>query len=223
MKKLKCWAISDTHTDHYLLDIPKDIDIVIAGGDYSNPYNLDINTVEVVEFLNWFSDLPIKYKIFIAGNHDSSIYHGWVNPREWKDLIYLENSGVEIEGIKIWGSPFTPTFGNWAFMKSREKLGQMWENIPSDTDILVTHGPPKGILDLSENRNCELEFCGDSALFKATQKIKPKYHIFGHIHNTRSINNQGIRIFNDVTYINASCVTDGRFGSLSSNGLIFEI
>lgn len=225
---LKIWHISDTHTFHDLLTVPEGIDMVIFSGDCSNPRDPFSNEPEVRAFIDWYSNLPIKYKIFVAGNHDTSIERGLVSITDFTaaNIIYLENDYVEIEGFKIFGSPLTPTFGNWAFMKNRTTIDRSWQLIDDDVDILIVHGPPKGILDLSYNREGELERCGCSALKKHTlYRIKPKLMCFGHIHNCEDLINTGIIQLSgyDTIFSNGSVVTDGKFGKLSSNGNIFEL
>jgi Icc-related predicted phosphoesterase len=110
-------------------------------------------------------------------------------------------------------------------MKARHKTHELWQQIPDDTDIVVVHGPPATILDLSYNRENQLESCGDSALMKRIIDINPKLCLFGHIHNCKDIINAGTRKLSirDTIYSNGSVVTDGKFGKLSSNGNIFEI
>ena len=102
--KLKIWHFSDTHTYHDLLTVPEDIDLVIFSGDCSNPRAMYQNYLEVDSFLTWFGNLSIKYKVFVAGNHDSSIESNQIKKEDFTDrgIIYLENDYVEIEGIKIW-------------------------------------------------------------------------------------------------------------------------
>jgi Icc-related predicted phosphoesterase len=122
--------------------------------------------------------------VCIAGNHD------WLFERNQKAAIealgpgitYLENSGVEIEGLKIWGSPVQPPFMNWAFNVPRgPEIRKYWDKIPVGTDILITHGPPKGILDQS-NAALNTEHCGCEELLLALHRVKPPIHVFGHIH-----------------------------------------
>jgi Icc-related predicted phosphoesterase len=223
--KLRCWGISDTHGQHQWLIVPDNIDMVIHGGDSTNYFGWVQNQPEFEDFLKWYDNLNIKYKILIAGNHDA-----WATKKYNREkveecgIIYLEHEYANIEGIKIFGSPYTPTFANWHFMKDRGKLNRYWEFMDDGIDILVTHGPPKGVLDLSYNRNRVLEFCGDNALTKHVKRVKPKFHLFGHIHNNEDIINQGIRIIDSTQYMNVSCVTDGRIEKgPTSNGIIFEI
>jgi Icc-related predicted phosphoesterase len=225
---MKIWHISDTHTFHELLTVPEDIDMVIFSGDCSNPRDPYANESEVQAFIDWLSGLQIKYKIFVAGNHDTSIEKGLVTKYDFYDngIIYLENDYTTIEEFKIFGSPYTPTFGNWAFMKAREKINRIWDQIDDDVDILIVHGPPKGILDQSYSRENVLEHCGCNALKKhVLDRIKPKLMCFGHIHNTKDLINAGILKLSryNTTFSNGSVVTDGKFGKLSSNGNIISI
>jgi Icc-related predicted phosphoesterase len=217
-----------THTYHDLLKVPKGIDIVIHSGDCSNPRDPYTNEPEVREFIDWYKELSPKYKIYIAGNHDSSIEKKLVTKKDFEDngIIYLENDYVTIEGIKIFGSPYTPNFGNWSFMRDRNKLDRFWRDaIHDNTDIVVTHGPPKGILDKSENRDGLMECCGDKSLLNKILEVQPAYHLFGHIHNGGNIVNAGLQKLSvcDTFFSNGSVVTDRKFGKLSSNGNILEI
>ena len=225
---MKIWHISDTHTYHGLLKVPEDIDMVIHSGDATNPRDPYASEQEMLNFISWFGSLPIKHKVFVAGNHDLCIERNLVTKIDFmkNGIVYLENDYTEVEGIKIWGSPFTPTFGQgWAFNKKRSALHDIWKEIPDDVDIVVVHGPPKGILDLAYHQlNC-IEFCGDEALRKRMYLLNPKLCLFGHIHNNDDIINAGtMKLSNhDTIYSNGSVVTDGKFGKLSSHGNTFEI
>lgn len=220
--------ISDTHTYHDLLKIPSSIDMIIHSGDCSNPRDPYNNESEVRDFIDWYKEIPVKYKIYVAGNHDTSIEKGLVTKKDFEDagIIYLENESVVIEGIKIFGSPHTPNFGNWAFMKERTKLERFWRlAIDEDVNIVVTHGPPKGILDKSYDQRNNMEACGDKSLLNRILEVQPTYSLFGHIHNTKDIVNAGIQKLSvcNTFFSNGSVVTDGRFGKLSSNGNVFNI
>ena len=226
---MKIWHIGDTHTYHNLLTIPESIDMVIFSGDCSNPREPYRNEPEVRGFIDWFKNLPIKYKVFVAGNHDTSIEKGLVTKADFNDvgIVYLENDHYTIEGIKIFGSPFTPSFGvGWAFNKARNKLDRIWSSIiDDDADIVITHGPPRGILDLGIDRNNMMEFCGCKSLLNVVTSIKPKLVAFGHIHNCKDVINAGTRTIDgqDTIFSNGSVLTDGKFGKLSSNGNIIKI
>lgn len=225
---LRILHVSDTHSFHNLLKVPYDIDMIIHSGDCSNtrdPYN---NEPEVRDFIDWFKMIPVKYKIYVAGNHDTSIEKRLVTKKDFEDagIIYLENESVTIEGINFFGSPHTPQFGQWAFMKDRVKLERFWRMaIPEDTDVIITHGPPRGILDKSYDRNHNMESCGDKSLLNRILEIEPAYVLFGHIHNCKDIINAGMQKLSicDTFFSNGSVVTDGKFGKLSSNGNIIEI
>ena len=225
---MKIWHISDTHTYHGLLTVPEDIDMVIHSGDATNPRDPYASEQEMLNFISWFGSLPIRHKVFVAGNHDLCIERNLVTKIDFmkNGIVYLENDYAEVEGLKIWGSPFTPSFGQgWAFNKKRSALHDIWKEIPDDVDIVVTHGPPKGILDLAYHQlNC-IEFCGDEALRKRMYLLNPKLCLFGHIHNNEDIINAGtMKLSNhDTIYSNGSVVTDGKFGKLSSHGNTFEI
>jgi Icc-related predicted phosphoesterase len=160
---------------------------------------------EVEDFLKWFSAQPFRYKIFIAGNHDFFFQKANAEALEKmipKDVIYLNDSGIEIEGIKVWGSPITPFFFNWAFNRFRgATINKHWNLIPKDTDILITHGPVFGILDQVMNGN----HVGCKDLLKKVQSIKPKVHICGHIHESN-----GKKKSNDTLFINA-CVLNESY------------
>ena len=226
---MRIWHISDTHTFHNLLEVPTDIDMVIHSGDCSNPRDPYPNEVEVRSFIDWYHSLKIPHKIFVAGNHDTSIEKRLVTNDDFKrsGITYLENEVVTIEGIKIFGSPYTPTFGHgWSFNKDRNKLERMWRNVIGvDVDIVINHGPPKGILDLSTDRYGGIERCGDKSLLNRVMEVNPKLCLFGHIHNCLDIINQGTRKLSglDTIFSNGSVVKDGRFGKLSSHGNVFEI
>lgn len=133
------------------------------------------------KFIKWINALDFRCKIVIGGNHDGLIEKGIVEAASFgPDIHYLCDSGFEYEGVKIWGSPYTPTFLNWHFMRDRgPKIKKHWDLIPEDTDILVTHGPPKGILDMTEDGFAAGCLDLKNAIL---DRVKPKIHCFGHIH-----------------------------------------
>lgn len=232
---MNIWHISDTHGYHNLLNIPNDVDMVIHSGDASNNRNPHINYEEFMEFMDWFSALPIKYKIYVAGNHDTAIEKNLITKRYFTDMgiIYLENDFVSIpiseeeplKKLRIWGSPHTPQHGDWAFMKARHKLNKIWQRIPENIDIVVTHGPPKGIMDLTEDYDKKLVQCGCNALKKRILDLEPKLFLSGHIHNVKKIINAGTLKLSkyQTVFSNGSVVTDNEFGRLSSNGNILKL
>lgn len=174
---MKIISISDTHGYHGVLSL-ENCDILIHAGDFS----MRAKTIEEIEkFLVWYSAQPARHKIFIAGNHDFAFQNlpaeEIANLFEKYSVEYLEESGCEIEGVKFWGSPWTPFFYNWAFNIPPGTEEDCWSKIPDDTDILITHGPPLGYLD-----NVKGELTGCKVLLKKIENIKPRMHIFGHIH-----------------------------------------
>jgi len=191
---MKIVAISDSHGHHHSLSIP-DGDLLIHAGDLSKR-GLKI---EITDFLDWFSAQPHKHKVFIAGNHDfffENEYASEIQKLIPDNVIYLNDSAFVVEGIKIWGSPIQPWFYDWAFNRKRgADIKKHWDLIPIDTDLLITHGPAHGILDLTmdyRNVGCE-------ELLKRIYEVKPKYHICGHIHEAH-----GVLEKDGITYINAS-------------------
>jgi len=196
---MKIVCIADTHSDYKNLKVP-DGDILIHAGDI-DAYKF---SSALRDFNKWLGSLSHKHKIVIAGNHDG--YLDNVTVIEIKEIltnaIYLENSKCKIEGINFWGSPITPTFGEWFFMAERGKnINEHWKKIPKNTDILITHGPPYGILDVAPFPKPTSVGCSD--LLGKVKEIKPKYHIFGHIHDAYGIYEQ-----NDITFINASVMNE---------------
>ena len=175
-------CLSDTHTMHHKLDLSTlhGIDCVVHTGDFSNGDELSTDN-----FLCWFSDLPVKHKVFIAGNHDRHIQHNNDRFKRKVALLggihYLEDSGVDIEGIKFWGTPYVNQFYNWAFMLPEKELSKVYKLIPKDTQVLLSHGPAQGILDFVNRIGGG--HVGSLALRNKVKRLKDlKYHIFGHIH-----------------------------------------
>ncbi len=186
-------CISDTHGLHDQLELPSG-DMLIHAGDISRRGT----EYEVRQFLSWFEVQPFQYKIFIAGNHDFFFEDYPILVKEMipENVIYLENSAVEIEGIRFWGSPISPRFFDWAFNRDRgPKIRQYWEQIPDKTDILITHGPPLHHGDTIISG----EQVGCKDLLEVINEKRPTYHLFGHIHEA-----YGITKNKHTTFINAS-------------------
>jgi len=185
-------------------------DLLIVAGDLTARDTVEENA----SFLIWLNEQPYIKKILIAGNHDGFIEKN----RGWeigllRNFDYLQDSGLEFEGLKIWGSPWTPTFYNWHFMKDRgEPIKEKWDLIPEDVDILITHGPPYGILD-----HVEISSKGDSSRRAGCMDLmnripalkKLKLHVFGHIHE-----GYGQESIRDTTFVNAS-IMDGSYNPIN--------
>ena len=146
---------------------------------------------------------PHEHKIIIAGNHEL----GWVDEGRRNTLLdqfgtlnYLHNSDIEIDGIKFWGSPYQPFFFDWAFqMKRGAELAANWAQIPDDTDVLITHGPPYGFGDTCPGSS---RF-GDQDLLERVLKVKPTIHCYGHAHD-----GYGEYFFEGIHFINAALLND---------------
>jgi Icc-related predicted phosphoesterase len=205
MKTLDFMCISDTHGKHgWLTDTT--CDVLIHSGDAANPRDPHLNNNEMVDFLDWFSAQPAKYKIYVPGNHDTSIEKGLVTIPS--NVILLDHKEVTIEGFKIFGSPYTPEFGHgWAYNVDRRKLDDVWQDIPDDTDILITHGPPKTILDLTARDGSYFQ-CGCQHLLRRVLQIEPFIHQFGHIHSESTCINGGTFVHPSLStkFVNASVV-----------------
>lgn len=187
-------CISDTHLAHMRSPIPlPDGDVLIHAGDAT----FRGTNMEIMEFSSWFDAQPHTHKIFVAGNHDVGFEKNEASALAvFYGGIYLKDSGVEIDGIKFWGSPWQPEFYDWAFNLPRGKpLRDKWALIPEGTDVLVTHGPPQMILDKTPRG----EAVGCRDLMDRVLTVKPRLHVFGHVHGS-----YGRTVFHDTTFVNAS-------------------
>lgn len=222
---MKLVVMSDTHGFHRAMPVLPYGDVLIHCGDFTNIGERS----QVEDFIQWLIEKPHPHKIFIAGNHDRSfdpkfnvvydylgIEHLYSSSKKEKprwlidilsdlkdtNISYLENNGVTIDGVKFWGSPITPDFypRHWAFNEPRGKIiSKYWEQIPTDTDVLITHGPPEFKLDWVKSG----QHVGCADLRYTIENIKPKYHLFGHIHES-----YGIEQMVDTTFINASMLNE---------------
>ncbi|MDX1909560.1 MAG: metallophosphatase domain-containing protein [Bacteroidia bacterium] len=191
-------CISDTHGRHHSVEVPPG-DILIHAGDMSARGGY----AEIADFMTWFAAQPHAYKICIAGNHDflaeqsPDLMRSLVPP----DCLYLENTTATVLGLRIWGSPVTPWFHDWAFNRHRgDDIRHYWDMIPPDTDILITHGPPFGIRDLTVSG--ELVGCRD--LNHRVWEVNPRLHVFGHIHEA-----YGVTEVAGTRFVNASMLDIG--------------
>lgn len=218
---MKIIAISDPHNKHnQVYKWLESADMIICAGDISGRGYAH----EVENFFVWFSALPYKYKIMIAGNHDFLFEQYPEKAKEMMpdNIIYLEDSSVVIEGLKIYGSPITPFFYNWAFNRFRgDDIKKHWDKIDIDTNILVTHGPPFGILDFVPNGRFQPHNPSDNVgcadLRERIKELKDlKVHIFGHIHEE-----YGDETVDGVRYLNAA-ILDDRY-MIAHRPHIFEL
>jgi Icc-related predicted phosphoesterase len=203
-KWLDLVVLSDNHTYFDFLEVPAG-DILIHCGDFSYRGNSD----EVYAFIDWIKKQPHKHKLWIPGNHELSLedfpYNIETIDAE-SGAVCIHNKEHIIDGIKFFGSAYTPKYGTWAFMNTEEQAKRYWENAPLDVDVLVTHGPPKGVLDMTISG----DHAGSQALFDYVKKVNPHYHFFGHIHEA-----YGVDIYTSckTVFINA-CVLDEKYKPL---------
>lgn len=188
-------AISDTHLEKP--DLPNG-DLLIHCGDFTysgfrSHYSLNKKSEPPIAY-DWIKTQAPKFKkmVGVAGNHDFDFQKDTLEP--WMTLLFDEL--IEFEGLKIYGTPYVPRYFDWAFMKSEAELEEIYSNIPEGIDILITHGPPYGILD----KNKRGDWCGSVSLLNQLKKMEkpPKYCFFGHIH--RDLNSSANPYFNGKTY-----------------------
>lgn len=187
--------MSDTHGMHDQVEVPEG-DILIHAGDFTKNGRPE----EANEFNRFLGTLPHQHKIVVAGNHDWCFER---TPNGARSLMtnctYLQDESITICGLKFYGTPWQPRFFGWAFNLERgEPLAEKWALIPDDTDVLITHGPPAGILDIT--RLGVAIGCEDLAA--RVSIVRPTLHVFGHNHA------QGGRVDGKDMFrlsVNASC------------------
>lgn len=178
--------LSDTHGSHRKLGSLPDADVIVHSGDFT----MAGTEREAIDFINWFCDLPYKYKVFIAGNHDMCLASGGTISGLDANCHYLYNSGVMIDGVNFYG---VPVFIEDAFNGSKE---QHYKAIPQNTDVLITHEPPHGILDFDDDYHY-----GNETLLACVKEIKPRLHLFGHIHVAQGTLGCGGTTFSNATLL----------------------
>ena len=199
---MKITLISDTHTQHDKLRLPGGDLLIFAGDFMSSGYS----KTEVINFLGWLDEQPYDFIVFIAGNHDRWVenfnedFRGLLTG--YKNIEYLQDEWIIIDGVKIYGTPWQPWFHNWAFNLQRgEALQKKWDMIPEDADILITHSPPFRILD-----KCEDGYrAGCENLLNRLNVVKPKINVFGHIHEACG------HVYQDGTHFFNASVLDARY------------
>lgn len=204
MENKKIVMVSDTHNKHNQIVLPEG-DILIHSGDFSGVGRQS----EVRNFFKWITKQSEKFEhiVFIAGNHELTFENksSWVNPLIRtlpKNVHYLQDSYVIINGMKFYGTPWQPEFYNWAFnLKRGLPLAQKWALIPEDTGVLITHGPPKYMCDYMP---WDLTNIGCQDLLDRIMIVKPKLNVFGHIHV-----GYGYKEYEGVLFVNASTCDEG--------------
>lgn len=185
---MKILHISDTHSKHNQLQNIPEADVIVHSGDFTWAGN----DGEAYDFMNWFCDLPHKHKVFISGNHDVCMYGANAIEGLPDNVHYLCNSSIIIEGLKFYGVPL--------FMEDCVSgiYNKQCKAIPLDTNILITHQPPRAVCDLADYGNGPAHH-GSPILAQRVAEVKPKFHLFGHEHDA----NDTLKVGNTV-YSNAA-------------------
>jgi Icc-related predicted phosphoesterase len=201
-------CVADTHGLHRQLEVPGG-NLLVHAGDFT--FNSEPPSV-VSDFNAWLGAIPHRHKVVVPGNHEFVLEEPR-NRGAITNAILLIDSGVEVEGISIWGSPVTPLYGD-AFGKSRpEDRQRHWAQVPEGLDILITHGPPFAILDhggSAERRE------GCPYLFEPVFRARPRLHVFGHIHA-----GYGTLWTSNTVFVNASLL--GGSGSLDREPIVIDL
>lgn len=188
---MKLLHLSDTHGSHRrLIGLPS-ADVVVHSGDIT----MTGTEKEAMDFLEWFCDLPYAHKIFICGNHDECLYGARIDGLD-PNVHYLCNSGVEIEGVRFYGVPMF--MGDCVTARQRHN----YAGIPADTDVLVTHTPPFGILDLDDGIGGEFIHYGSEELLAELGRVSPGAHLFGHIHRAHGLLSLNGTVFSNGAIMN---------------------
>ena len=176
--------LSDTHGKHReLTDMPP-ADVLVHSGDFT----LAGGDEEALDFIEWLCDLPYRHKIFIAGNHDDNMLDASLEGLP-DDVHYLCDSGVTIDGITFYGAPMFV-----GFFDGELREIEHYEKIPDGVDVLITHRPPLGIMDTLEDK----VHYGSSVLLDKVSTIKPKLHLFGHVHDAYGTMEWGETLFSNA-------------------------
>lgn len=190
-------VISDTHNKLDKVELPE-ANILIHAGDFTGRGTID----EVCRFAKHLEAVKSRYNhvVIVPGNHDQLFE---TEPHLARSIIgstatVLMDSSIEIDGIVIYGTPYVPVFNGWAFERSDEFREVAFSNIPK-TDILISHSPPKGVLDIVPRENYASESVGCEVLYKYIQRVMPTLSVFGHIHES-----YGHAKINGITYVNAA-------------------
>jgi Icc-related predicted phosphoesterase len=206
---VKIVCLSDTHRLHRTIDVALKGDLLIHAGDFT----FFCEEAHVLrDFNEWLGELPFRHKVVVPGNHERIMYQRPEIRRLITNATLLVNESVTIEGVRLWGSPVTcddDAFG----CSSAEERRALYESIPDGTDIVITHGPPYGVLDVEFQSKGIHRGCPE--LLAAIQRVNPQVHIFGHVHASR-----GAKHIGETTFINAAML--GWSGDLENKPISFE-
>lgn len=201
--------LADTHQLHREVSVPFG-DILLHAGDFtmfSNSKNA------IVDFNNWLGELPHRHKIVVPGNHESFLADDLSKRSMLSNAIVLIDEGIEIEGLRIWGSPVTPLSGVAFGMSSAAERRRLYAQIPEGTGVIITHGPPYCILDSAPGST---HHSGCLELLEGVLRVRPRLHVFGHIHGAR-----GIVHIDQTTFVNGAMIAAD--GDLETSPIVLQI
>ena len=192
---MKIACISDTHGQHHFDAMTLQMsevkaDLLLCAGDVSGTQG------DGMDFVEWMGSLPFPYKVCTFGNHDFMYKSMQEYAKAYPDITFLNNEHVVIEGIKIYGSPYSLPYFDWCFMADEPMLKRIYGGINSDTNIILSHGAAYGILD----QTWQGIHTGSRALLERIPDLKDlRLCVWGHIHEA-----YGQEVRDGVTYVNAS-------------------
>ncbi len=179
---MKILHISDTHNCHRQLKNLPEADVIVHSGDVSMNGKIE----EVLDFLNWFSQLPYGHKLFVEGNHDTSLFKCKINGLP-DNMHFLQDEAIRIGGVNFYG------------VSMKRSYDSVKLQIPDDTDVVISHEPPFGILDFVD----EMHY-GDGKLMDQLKQLQPRLHLFGHIHPQYGKKTVGL-----TTFVNSALLGEG--------------
>jgi Icc-related predicted phosphoesterase len=196
-------CLSDTHELHREVDVPSG-DILIHAGDFTM---FSKSAAALLDFNEWLGELPHRHKIVVPGNHEFFLEADPSKRRLLSNAVLLIDESVTVMGLKIWGSPVTPLFNGAFGRSSAEDRAKLYAAIDADTNILVTHGPPLGVLD---------DGCGCAGLRDTVEQLKPQLHLFGHAHGAH-----GMQMGEGTLFVNAAL--SGSSGAIEANPVVLYL
>lgn len=199
-------VVADTHRMHRRVSIPG-CDVLIHCGDFCTFRQEDLQTLQDVDA--WFDEVDASHVICVGGNHDFALQSGAFL---FQNAEFLEDRVIEVAGLAVYGSPWCPDLSGFAYFASPEELIERWKRIPSDIDILVTHTPPHGILDLPTSGNVHL---GCPYLLQELNRVRPRLHVFGHVHASHGEVKNGTTQFINAAVAGGQPYTVRHGGSLT--------
>jgi Icc-related predicted phosphoesterase len=205
---LRLVLLSDTHQLHREVEMP-DGDLCIFAGDFTF---FSKSLKAILDFNDWLGELPHR-AVVVPGNHEFFLESDPSRRSLISNATVLINEGIEIQGLRIWGSPVTPLYGGAFGLSSAEERRRLYAQIPEDTDVLVSHGPPYGILDSSPGSGVH---SGCRELFDAVMRVRPRLHVFGHVHGAH-----GIFQTDQTTFVNAALL--GVDGDLENSPIVLRM